>query len=67
MVIGNRKTRAIGNLWYVMEKKWRKSRFRAVVKIDKKQLEWLRENKDTKTIAGFLDKIINQYKDDTLH
>lgn len=50
-----------------MEKKWRKSRFRAVVKIDKKQLEWLRENKDTKTIAGFLDKIINQYKDDTLH
>lgn len=23
---------------------------------------WLKDNKDTRTIAGFLDKIINEYK-----
>lgn len=26
------------------------------------QLGWLQEHKDTKTVAGFLDKIINYYK-----
>ena len=45
------------------QKKYRQSRFNTAVKIDRKQLIWLKENMDTKTIAGFLDKIINQYKD----
>jgi hypothetical protein len=40
-----------------------KSRFDAITRIDKYQLEWLRDHKDTRTIAGFLDKIINQYKE----
>jgi hypothetical protein len=40
----------------------RKTRFKKVVRIDPKQLKWLKDNKDTKTIAGFLDKIINIYK-----
>ncbi len=40
----------------------RKSRFSSCVKVDPKQLKWLKENKDTKTIAGFLDKIINRSK-----
>lgn len=39
-----------------------KTRFSTKVSIDPQQLEWLRQNKDTKTIAGFLDKIINEYK-----
>jgi len=37
-------------------------RFKKKVRIDLVQLKWLKENKDTRTIAGFLDKIINYYK-----
>ena len=44
------------------KKKYKKSRFSSAVKVDPKQLEWLKENKDTRTIAGYLDKIINNYK-----
>ena len=40
-----------------------KSQFNSCVKVRKKQLEWLKENKDCKTVAGYLDKIINKYKD----
>lgn len=40
----------------------RKTRFKKLIRIDPKQLEWLRKNKDTKTMAGFLDKIINKFK-----
>jgi len=39
------------------------SRFEMKIRIKKTQLEWLKNNKDTKTIAGFLDTIINEYKD----
>ena len=39
-----------------------KSRFKGLIRIDKKQLNWLRKNKDCKTMAGFLDKIINNFK-----
>lgn len=39
-----------------------KTRFTSLVRIDPKTLNWLKENKDTKTVAGFLDKIISQYK-----
>lgn len=39
-----------------------KSVFDSCVKVRKKQLDWLKKNKDTKTTAGYLDKIINQYK-----
>jgi hypothetical protein len=42
--------------------KYRQSRFSSCAKIDPKQLAWLKDNKDTKTIAGFLDKVINKYK-----
>jgi len=38
------------------------SRFTKQVRIDPKQLQWLKENKDTRTIAGFLDKLINEKK-----
>ena len=36
-----------------------------MVRIDENQLNWLRQNKKKnkcKTMAGFLDKIINKYK-----
>lgn len=33
-----------------------------MVRIDKYQLRWIQKNKTTKTIAGFLDLIINTYK-----
>ncbi len=39
-----------------------KSRFNKRIRIDEKNLAWLRENKDCRTMAGFLDKIINEYK-----
>ena len=38
------------------------SYFNKLVRINEKQLKWLRENKDCKTMAGFLDKIINNFK-----
>ena len=38
------------------------TRFKDLIRIDKYQKEWIRKNKDTKTMAGFLDKIINWYK-----
>ena len=39
-----------------------KTRFGKKIRITDNNLKWLRENKDTKTMAGFLDKIINEYK-----
>jgi hypothetical protein len=45
-----------------LQKKYKKSRFSKAVKVDEKNLEWLKKNKDTRTVAGFLDKIINKYK-----
>lgn len=42
---------------------YEKSRFKAIVRIDPEQLEWLKKNKgNLKTVAGFLDLIINSYK-----
>lgn len=40
----------------------RNSRFTTKIRIDPKQLQWLKENKDTKTLAGYLDKLINEIK-----
>ena len=39
-------------------------RFTKKIRIKPEQLEWLRENKDTRTMAGFLDKLINEYKNE---
>lgn len=39
-----------------------KSKFNSCVKVRSGTLEWLRDSKDTKTIAGYLDKIINYYR-----
>jgi len=36
--------------------------FNVAIKIRKNQLEWIRKNKTTKTMAGFLDIIINKYR-----
>ena len=38
------------------------SKFRHCVKVKKNQYIWLKTKKTTKTIAGFLDIIINEYK-----
>lgn len=40
----------------------KKSKWKKRIRISEKNLEWIRKNKDTKTMAGYLDKIINQYK-----
>ena len=43
-----------------------KSRFNKLVRIKQSQLNWLQENKGDngcRTMAGFLDKIINNFKD----
>ena len=45
-----------------MNYKERKTRFKSLIRIDRKQIKWIKENMDTKTMAGFLDKIINYYK-----
>ena len=41
--------------------KW-KSQFDKSMKVRKSQHAWIRENKDTRTDAGYLDKIINYWK-----
>jgi len=41
---------------------WNKTRFKSKIRIDPSQLKWLKENKETKSAAGFLDIIINKYK-----
>lgn len=45
-----------------MYKKTR-TRFTKKIRIEENQLQWLKENKDCKTVAGFLDKIINHHKE----
>ncbi|MFA6253052.1 MAG: hypothetical protein WCV69_02180 [Patescibacteria group bacterium] len=40
----------------------KKTRFKKIIRIDPKQLSWLKKNKDTQTMAGYLDKIINNHK-----
>lgn len=40
----------------------KKTRFNKHIRISPEQLEWLDINKDTKTLAGYLDKIINEHK-----
>lgn len=40
----------------------KKTKFTKVIRLRPEQLKWLKENKDTKTLAGYLDKIINHYK-----
>lgn len=40
------------------------TRFNKIIRIDEKQLQWLKENKICKTDAGFLDIIINKYKNE---
>jgi hypothetical protein len=44
------------------KEKKRKTVFKKRIRIRENQLEWLRKNKDTKTMAGFLDKIINKFR-----
>jgi hypothetical protein len=38
------------------------TRFKSLIRIDPNQLQWIKSSKDTKTLAGYLDKIINYYK-----
>lgn len=48
---------------YTMKKeKKEKYTFDRLIRIRKRQLEWLRKSKNTKTMAGFLDIIINYYR-----
>lgn len=47
-----------------MSYKKTKTRFSTHVRIDPKLKQWLDENKDTRTSAGFLDKIIRKHISD---
>lgn len=38
--------------------------FNTHIRIKKEHLEWLRKHKTTKTMAGFLDIIINKYRNE---
>ena len=61
---GRERRRGKGSISILMSKKKKKTRFTRLARIDPQQLTWLKDNKDTKTVAGFLDKIINKYKDE---
>lgn len=41
---------------------YKRSIFKKRIAITQKNHDWIKENKDTRTDAGFLDKIINYYK-----
>ncbi len=41
-----------------------RTHFSSIIRIRPDQLAWLKENKDTRTVAGYLDKIINNHRDD---
>jgi len=45
-----------------MKNRWIDSRFDKVIRITKKNRDWLMVHKDNKTGAGLLDEIINEYK-----
>ena len=45
-----------------MNYKKKKTRFKSLIRIDPKQKKYLYKNKDCKTMAGFLDKLINFQK-----
>jgi hypothetical protein len=45
---------------------WNNTRFKSKIRIKPEQLKWIRENKNTKSAAGFLDLIINYYKRETV-
>jgi ribosomal protein L32 len=40
----------------------KKSKWKKRIRISETNLEWIRQNKDTRTMAGYLDKIINNHK-----
>ena len=46
-----------------MKKAFRKSQFDTTIKIRKAQHDWIVKVMDTKTLAGFLDKILNAFKE----
>ena len=41
---------------------FKNSRFKSLIRIDPKQILWLKKHNEYKTLAGFLDFIINNYK-----
>lgn len=46
-----------------MSYKKKKTRFSQKIRIDPRQLEWLKSHKGTyRTVAGKLDEVINHYK-----
>lgn len=47
---------------YMGKKDYSSSRFKLLIRIDPKQLKWIREIKGKYTLAGKLDQIINHYK-----
>lgn len=51
---------------YMQYNNTERSRFNKLARVSQGQLEWLKQNKDTKTVAGYLDKIINHYKNEKL-
>jgi len=41
---------------------YKKSVFKKRIRIKTKQLKWINKNKDTRSAAAYLDKIINYFK-----
>lgn len=42
---------------------WETTRFTKSIKLTEEDLEWIRENKGKKSAAGFLEFIINKYRE----
>ena len=45
-----------------MENKWKNTNYTELVRIKKEDKQWLKENKGKLSMAGYLHKIINNYK-----
>jgi hypothetical protein len=48
----------------IKKRDWTGSRFGPPVRVTKESHEWLKEKKGKKSMAGFLEYIINKYKKD---
>jgi hypothetical protein len=46
----------------LMKRDWNTSKYDKFIRITKEKLDWLRKNRGIYSLAGFLDKIINEYK-----
>lgn len=47
-----------------MSNNWKQSKYKKIIRISIEDLDFLKQEKDKKSLAGFLEEIIKYYKDE---